>query len=196
MDIGYGRLALSEDSSKLDRLKQELQEAGAERIFVEQTSVAAGPYEQRDVAVSHCHKGDTLIVMTPIRLAPTLPELLAVVYQLEKKGAALHIRALGISTGTPPGETMLHTMQIISAFEREAARERQLEGMAKARAAGKSHGRAATDSEKVRQALDLAREGVTRQDIAKRLGVGVATVYRILRREKSNLPGDQDGPPK
>jgi DNA invertase Pin-like site-specific DNA recombinase len=197
MDIGYGRLALSEDSSKLDWLKQELQEVGAEResIFVEQTSVA-GPYEQRDAAISRCHKGDTLIVMTPIRLAPTLPELLAVVYQLEKKGAALHIRALGISTGTPPGETMLHTMQIISAFEREAARERQLEGMAKARAAGKSHGRAATDSEKVRQALDLAREGVTRQDIAKRLGVGVATVYRILRREKSNLPGDQDGPPK
>ena len=195
MDIGYGRLALSEDSSKLERHKKELQEAGAERIFVEQTSVS-GPFEQRDAAIRRCHKGDTLIVITPIRLAPTLPELLAVVYELEKKGAALHIRALGMSTGTPPGGTMLHTMEVVLAFEREAAHERQLEGMAKAKAPGKSRGRAAAADKKVRQALDLAREGVTRQDIAKRLGVGVATVYRILRREKSNLPGDQSGAPK
>jgi DNA invertase Pin-like site-specific DNA recombinase len=134
--------------------------------------------------------------MTPIRLAPSLSELLKIVYRLEKKGAALHIRALGIRTDKAPGGTMLHVMEVISGFEREAARERQLEGMAKAKAAGKYHGRRATPDEKVRQALDLAREGVTRKDIAKRLGIGVATVYRILGREKSNLPGDQDGAPK
>ena len=195
MDIGYGRLATTEHPSRLDWLKKELVDEGAKVIFVEQTSVD-GPHKQREAAIDRCHHGDTLIVMTPIRLAQSLSELLKIVDRLEKKGAALHIRALGISTGTPPGETMLHTMQIISAFEREAARERQLEGMAKAKAAGKYHGRRATPDEKVRQALDLAREGVTRKDIAKRLGIGVATVYRILGREKSNLPGDQDGAPK
>jgi len=193
--IGYGRLSLDQNASRLEALKEQLQNAGAERVFVEQTSVA-GPFTERNAALAHCVKGDVLIVQMPIQLAQSVSELLEIAYGLEEKGAVLSIQAIGVSTDTVLGRTMIRTMQVMLQFQRDAARERQIESVAKAKAAGKYRGRMPTAGEKAAQVLDLARRGVTREDIAQRLGIGVATVYRLLRRAKSEPTGGQGEAPE
>jgi DNA invertase Pin-like site-specific DNA recombinase len=62
--------------------------------------------------------------------------------------------------------------------------ERQREGVQRAKGEGKYKGRAPTGRPKSADIVKLAGEGVKREDIAKRLGVGVASVYRALAAER------------
>jgi DNA invertase Pin-like site-specific DNA recombinase len=80
---------------------------------------------------------------------------------------------------------MLNVIGSVAQFEREVMLERQREGIAKAKGAGRYKGRAPTARAKSADIVKLAGEGVKREDIAKRLGVGVASVYRILAASKS-----------
>jgi DNA invertase Pin-like site-specific DNA recombinase len=75
---------------------------------------------------------------------------------------------------------MVNVIGSVAQFEREIMLERQREGVAKAKAEGKYNGRKATARAKSAEIIRLAGEGVKREDIAKRLGVGVASVYRVL----------------
>ncbi len=68
----------------------------------------------------------------------------------------------------------------IGEFERSLMLERQREGIAKAKAEGKYKGRKPTARAKADEMLALKREGVGATKIAKRLGIGRASVYRIL----------------
>ena len=96
------------------------------------------------------------------------------------KGAALRILNMGIDTGTPTGKLMLTIMGGVAEFEREIMLERQREGIAKAKAAGKYKGRAPTARAKADEVRALVGEGVGATEIARRLGIGRASVYRIL----------------
>ncbi len=75
---------------------------------------------------------------------------------------------------------MLNMLGAVAQFEREMMLERQKEGVAKAKAEGKYKGRAPTARAKAGDIRRLAAEGATKEAIAKRLGVGVASVYRVL----------------
>jgi DNA invertase Pin-like site-specific DNA recombinase len=75
---------------------------------------------------------------------------------------------------------MLNVIGSVAQFEREVMLERQREGVAKAKAEGKYKGRKPTARAKADDIVRLAGEGVKREDIAKRLGIGVASVYRVL----------------
>jgi Helix-turn-helix domain of resolvase len=68
----------------------------------------------------------------------------------------------------------------VAQFEREMMLERQREGIAKAKNEGKYKGRAPTARAKSAEIIRLAGEGMTREGIAEKLGVGVASVYRAL----------------
>lgn len=80
---------------------------------------------------------------------------------------------------------MLTMLGAIATFEREMMLERQTEGIAKAKAAGKFKGRKPTARRKAAQILELSNLGMTRQAIADQLRIGVASVYRILRDSKA-----------
>jgi DNA invertase Pin-like site-specific DNA recombinase len=73
----------------------------------------------------------------------------------------------------------------IAQFERELMLERQREGIAKAKAEGKYKGRAPTARAKAPQVLRLHSEGIGPTEIAKRIGIGRASVYRILETNRS-----------
>jgi DNA invertase Pin-like site-specific DNA recombinase len=87
---------------------------------------------------------------------------------------------MGIDTATLTGKLMLTVLGGIAEFEREIMLERQREGIAKAKAEGKYKGRKPTARAKEEDALRLKAEGVGATEIAKRLGIGRASVYRIL----------------
>jgi len=76
---------------------------------------------------------------------------------------------------------MLNLLASISQFEREVMLERQREGVAKAKAEGKYKGRKPTARAKSDQILELDRQGLSGERIASQLGVGVASVYRVLK---------------
>jgi DNA invertase Pin-like site-specific DNA recombinase len=88
--------------------------------------------------------------------------------------------ALNLDTATATGRMMLTLIGAIAQFERELMLERQREGIAKAKAAGKYRGRAPTARAKLDQIRALQSQGVGASEIARRLGIGRASVYRLL----------------
>lgn len=81
---------------------------------------------------------------------------------------------------------MLNLIGSIAQFERELMLERQREGIAKAKAEGKYKGRKPTAKAKANQVIELDATGLTRQQIASQLNIGIASVYRILASERAN----------
>ena len=75
---------------------------------------------------------------------------------------------------------MLTILGSIAEFERGIMLERQREGIAKAQAAGRYKGRKPTAKGKAQEVMTLEGEGVRPTDIATRLGISRASVYRIL----------------
>jgi DNA invertase Pin-like site-specific DNA recombinase len=89
-----------------------------------------------------------------------------------------------MDTSTPTGKLMLTVLGGISEFEPEIMLERQREGIAKAKAENKYKGRKQLSSDRRENVIKLAGEGTARDTIAKQLGIGVASVYRILEERK------------
>jgi len=92
----------------------------------------------------------------------------------------LKILNLGMDTTTATGKLILTTLGAVAQFEREIMLQRQREGIAKANAEKKYKGRKPLADEKREQVIMLARTGATRDIIATQVGIGVASVYRIL----------------
>jgi DNA invertase Pin-like site-specific DNA recombinase len=87
------------------------------------------------------------------------------------------------------GALLLNVLGSIAQFEREMMLERQRDGIAKAKAEGKYKGRKPTARAQADKVRSLAAEGLTRQAIADRLHIGIASVYRILREHRSSPHG-------
>ena len=115
------------------------------------------------------------------RLARSVRNLCDIVERIEGKGASLRILAMNLDTATSTGRLMLNVIGSVAQFEREMMLERQREGIAKAKAEGRYKGRMPTARAKSDDVCRLAAEGVTREGIAKQLGIGIASVYRILK---------------
>jgi DNA invertase Pin-like site-specific DNA recombinase len=185
MIVGYARTSTTEQVAGIEAQERDLAAAGVERSYREQTS-AMGARKELEAAIDFARAGDVLVVTKLDRLARSVADLCDIVARLEKKGVALRILAMNIDTGTPTGKLMLNLIGSIGQFEREIMLERQREGVAKAKSEGKYKGRAPTARAKADDIRRLAAEGLTRDAIAAQLGVGVASVYRVLAAAKAN----------
>jgi DNA invertase Pin-like site-specific DNA recombinase len=179
MKLGYARTSTVEQTAGLDAQERDLKVAGVDRIFAEQTS-SIGLRPQLNAALDYLRDGDVLTVTKLDRLARSVADLCAIVAKIEAKGASLRILAMNLDTATPTGRLMLNVIGSVAQFEREMMLERQREGIAKAKGEGRYKGRAPTARAKAAEIARLAGEGVTREAIAAKLGVGVASVYRAL----------------
>ncbi len=181
MQIGYARTSTLDQQAGLEAQRRDLEAAGCDKLFVEQvSSVDIKAREQLAAALDYARDGDTLVVTRLDRLARSVPHLLEILSVLEGKGASLHILSMGIDTATPTGKLMLTVLGGIAAFEREIMLERQREGIAKAKAAGKYKGRKPTARARSEEVLGRYDAGAGPTVIAKELGIGRASVYRIL----------------
>lgn len=186
MLIGYARTSTLDQKAGLDAQRRDLEAVGCERIFVEQvSSVDVVSRAQLAEALAFAREGDTLVVTKLDRLARSVAHLVGILGQLEAKGVALRILSMGIDTATPTGKLMLTILGGVAEFEREIMLERQREGIAKAKAEGKYKGRAPTARAKAEEVLRLHAEGIGGTEIATRLGIGRASVYRILEEAKN-----------
>jgi len=112
------------------------------------------------------------------RLARSIGDLQDIVRIVRAKGASLRATEQPIDTSTAAGKAFLDMLGVFAEFETNLRKERQVEGIAKAKAAGVYKGRPATiDAVRIRQ---MKSEGKRPSDIAKLLGIGRASVYRAL----------------
>jgi DNA invertase Pin-like site-specific DNA recombinase len=97
---------------------------------------------------------------------------------LNARGASLKATEQPIDTGTAAGKCFLDMLGVFAEFETNLRRERQLEGIAKAKAEGVYKARPASiDAAQVRE---MKSQGLGATEIAKALKIGRASVYRVL----------------
>ena len=119
------------------------------------------------------------------RLARNTRHLLEISEYLQHKQVALRILNLGIDTSTPTGKLMLTMIGAIATFERELMLERQAEGIELAKRRGVYKGRKPTAMAKGNEVLALVAKGLPRAEIAKRTGISISSVQRILRSQSN-----------
>lgn len=184
MLIAYARTSTLDQVAGLDAQLRDLEAAGAGRVFSEQLSSVAAERPQLDACLAFAREGDTLVITRLDRLARSIRDLLDIVATLERRGVALRILSLGIDTATPTGKLILTMLGAIAEFERSLMLERQREGIAKAKADGKYKGRVPTARRQAPLVHALSAEGIGPSEIAARLGIHRASVYRILATDK------------
>lgn len=185
MIVGYARTSTVEQEAGLAAQERDLRAAGCERVNSERVSSVAKRV-QMEATLDFLREGDTLVVTKMDRLARSVADLLTIVARLEAKKVALRVLSMGggeLDTRTPTGRLMLTMLGAVAEFERGLMLERQREGIAKAKAEGKYLGRAPTAQRQAEEVRRLRADGVGAVDIAERLGIGRASVYRILKGE-------------
>ncbi len=179
MRVGYGRTSTFDQQAGFDAQLRDLTATGCHKIFSEQVS-AIGKRPQLTAGLDFIREGDTLVVAKLDRLAISTQHLLEILDQVKAKGADLCVLNLGADTSTATGRLMFTVIAAVGAFEREMMLERQREGILKAKTEGKYKGRKPTARAKAAEVMALRSEGVRPVDIARRLGIGRASVYRVL----------------
>ena len=179
MLIGYARTSTLDQTAGFEAQLAELAQAGCEKVFREQVSSVA-PRAQLEAALDYIREGDVLVVCKLDRLARSTQHLLEIVDRVRRKGAHLNVLNLGMDTSTATGKLLLTMIGAIGQFEREMMLERQREGIAKAKSERKYKGRAPTARAKAAQVHALRAEGLGATEIAQRLNMGRASVYRVL----------------
>src|SRR3954447_6423825 len=173
---GYARVSTTDQDVALQEAA--LRAAGCEVIRSEKRSgtTTAGRTELQTL-IDFARKGDTIVVTRIDRLARSIADLASIVRTLETKGVTLRATEQPIDTSTAAGRAFLQMLGVFAEFETAIRRERQMEGIAKAKAAGVYRGRRPSiDAEQVRA---LAASGCGGTEISRRLKISRASVYRM-----------------
>jgi DNA invertase Pin-like site-specific DNA recombinase len=175
--IGYIRASVLDADSSLQR--QALENTGCRVIFDEGVSdPTEPPRRELQTLIGRLGPGDTVLVTRMDRLARNVRELRDVVRQVHEKGATLRAIEEDMDTGRDEGRQLLNILAIFAEFEASSRRERQLQGVAKAKASGVYKGRKAQiDTEQI---IAMRRTGMSPVHIAQELGIARSSVYRVL----------------
>lgn len=178
MLVGYARVSSAGQS--LEVQLEQLQGAGCEKVFSEKRSGRNNRPELQS-AVEFVREGDVFVVTRLDRLARSVIDLHKVVGDLNEKGVGFRCLQQGtLDTTRAEGRMMLTILAAFAEFEADIRRDRQLEGIAKAREdhPERYQGRPAKiDKEAIRALHD---SGLKPPQIAEKLGIGLASVYRAL----------------
>ncbi len=154
---------------------------GATTIYQEQPAGGKRARPQFDKLMADILGGDTVVVTSLDRIALNIRHLQEIVESLNSAEVTFKVIDQGIDTSTQHGTVIRMLLGAISDFERQVARESQAKGIARAKREGRYKGRQPTARAKSDEVLALNAQGLTRQKIADQLGIGVASVYRILK---------------
>lgn len=183
---GYARVSTADQS--VDIQVAALKAAGCDIVRTEQasgTSTAGRP--ELATLLTFLRPGDTLVVTRIDRLARSVLDLATIVEDLKRRGIGLRATEQPIDTSTPAGNAFLGMLSVFAQFETEIRRERQMEGVRKAKAEGRYKGRPVTvDEARIRALLG---SGMRPSEVCRELGVGRSTVWRA---GKGGIEEDDD----
>ena len=190
MNYGYARTSSLEQQAGLDDQITRLKAAGCEKVFSEQVS-ATDLAARKECAslMKGLKEGDTVVVTKIDRVARSISDMVGITQALNDMGASIRILDMNIDTKTPTGALMLNIFSSVAQFEKDMMLERQRVGIAAAKERDKSlplekrsyKGAKPTARAKAESVRALLATGMTKQEIAKNLNIGVASVYRILK---------------
>ncbi|WP_131113097.1 recombinase family protein [Lichenihabitans psoromatis] len=175
----YGYARVSTTGQDLSIQEAALAGAGCQEIRSEKVSgTSREGRRELDALLTFTRKGDTIVVTRVDRLARSIGDLQDIVRALKAKGVALKATEQPIDTGTAAGKAFLDMLGVFAEFETNLRKERQMEGIAKAKAEGVYKGRKpSVNGAKVRE---LQAAGLGPTEIAKQLSINRASVYRAL----------------
>jgi DNA invertase Pin-like site-specific DNA recombinase len=174
---GYARVSTTDQDLSIQHAA--LEAAGCGTIFAEKKSgTRRDGRTELEVLLECVREGDTVIVTRIDRLARSIRDLQNIVHELREKGVTLRATEQPINTGSAAGKAFLDMLGVFAEFETNLRRERQLEGIAKAKADGVYKGRKPSiDAERVKA---LRASGMGPASIAKELKMARSSVYRVL----------------
>jgi DNA invertase Pin-like site-specific DNA recombinase len=175
--VGYRRVSSIDQS--LDR--QDL--GDVEKVFEEKLSgSSASDRPALQDMIGWVREGDAVVVHSIDRLARNLQDLLSIVSQLNGKGVS--IRFIKDNLTFPPQGTdgasklYLSILGAVAEFERSIIKQRQREGIDKAKSKGVYKGRKPTiDKDRI---IALRDQGLSTYKIAEEMGISRMTVHRAL----------------
>jgi DNA invertase Pin-like site-specific DNA recombinase len=175
----YGYARVSTTDQDLTIQEAALRAAGCTLIRSEKKSgTTTQGRSELQTLIDFTRPGDTIVVTRIDRLARSIGDLATLVKTLQDRGVSLRATEQPIDTATAAGRAFLQMLGVFAEFETAIRKERQMEGIAKAKTEGVYKGRKASiDPEEVK-AMHEAGKGAT--EIAKVLGIGRASVYRVL----------------
>jgi DNA invertase Pin-like site-specific DNA recombinase len=177
MKYGYARVSTTDQDLTIQI--EALTNAGCETIRQEKVSgTSVKGRDELNTLLEFLREGDELVVTRVDRLARSIRDLQNIVFDLDKKGVVLSATEQPIDTRTSAGKCFLDMLGVFGEFETNLRKERQMEGISKAKEKGVYKGRKpSVDVEKVKELND---SGLGASAIAKEMGIGRASVYRAL----------------
>ena len=176
--VGYARVSSTGQdlAEQLDRLEK----AGCAKVFKEKRSGV--PELKR--CLEYLREGDTLLVTKIDRLARSTSDLYRIVSELAEKSVAFKVTDdPTIDTTSRTGKLVMVILALIAEFESDIRRERQMDGIAKAKERGVKFGRKPElTPERVREIRSLRKDGATVPEIIRHTSLSKASVYRALNR--------------
>lgn len=175
--VGYARV--SSTGQSLDVQLEQLEAAGCSKVFSEKESGRSTTgREQLAAALDYVREGDVFVVTRLDRLARSVVDLRGIIDRLTDKGVGFRaIQQGSVDTTRSEGRLLLAMLAAVAEFEADLRRERQAEGIAKAKHQGRHLGRPLTvPRDDVRR---LLAEGMAPAEVARKLGIGRASVYRV-----------------
>lgn len=177
--IGYVRV-----SSVDQNTVRQLDGVPLDKVFTDKASGKNTNRPQLKAALDYLRDGDVLVVHSMDRLARNISDLLHTVESLNGRGVIVEFVKEGLTfTGddSAMSKLMLTIMGGVAEFERAMIRERQLEGIVKAKQAGKYLGRKSTMTVAQVQAIrDRAASGENKSALAREFNVTRQTIYNHL----------------
>ena len=179
MKVGYIRVSTQEQNT----IRQEvlMQELGAEQVFIDRMSGKSMDRPELKRLMMFVRTGDFVIVESISRFARNTRDLLELMEKLTAKGVGFISKKEAIDTGTPTGKFMLTVFAAVAELEREYILQRQREGIAVAKQAGKYKGRKPIDRAGLQPVLEEYHKGLlTAAQAMRKMGVSRSTFYRLL----------------
>ena len=181
--FGYARVSTSQQS--LDIQIKALKEAGvsSNRIFIDK---ATGRHTQRDgltLLRLKVEEGDVILIKKLDRLGRDTADMIQLIKELDAMGIFIRFLDDGISTEGSMGKMIVTILSAVAQAERHRILERTNEGRIEAKSKGIKFGRKRRiDRERI---VALRSNGIGATEIAKQVGIGRSTVYKLLKEIKN-----------
>jgi DNA invertase Pin-like site-specific DNA recombinase len=177
--FGYARVSTSQQS--LDIQIKTLKEAGVatNRIFTDKSSGSQIKRDGLDLLRVKVEEGDIILVKKLDRLGRDTADMIQLIKEFDNLGVAIRFLDDGISTEGTMGKMVVTILSAVAQAERQRILERTNEGRLEAKSKGVKFGRKCTIDRK--KLLFLHQKGIGATDIAKQMGIGRSTVYKLLK---------------
>ena len=187
--IGYARV--STDDQNLDLQLDALHRADITDDCLYSDTASGKDAERKELAacLKALREGDTLVVWRLDRLGRSLPDLVRIIGELEKKGVGFESLTEKIETSSAAGKLVFHVFAALAEFERNLIRERTRAGLVAARARGRSGGRRPKlTPQQIKEIKRLMTDPtIPVSQIAERYNVSRTTIYKVAPRRESEV---------